>query len=32
MRDYFGLASPIRFISVIDGDCVNSRDGTQTAA
>lgn len=32
MRDYFGLASPIRFTSVIDGDCVNSRDGTLTAA
>ena len=30
MRDYFGLASPIRFTSVIDGDCVNSRDGRLT--
>ena len=30
MRDYFGLTSPIRFSSVIDGDCVNSRDGILT--
>ena len=31
MRDYFMKESPIRPLSVIDGDCVNERDGTLTA-
>lgn len=31
MRDYFMKHAPIRPLSVIDGDCVNERDGTLTA-
>ena len=27
MRDYFMKDSPIRFLNVIDGDCINCRDG-----
>ena len=27
MRDYLMKDSPIRFLNVIDGDCINSRDG-----
>lgn len=31
MRDYFMKDSPIRFVGLIDGDCVNCRDGRLTA-